>query len=277
MKSKLYKRLFSLLIVLAMVLSMMPTMVFADGVEEETYPENYCFHCKKVVDWTEVTTDCWSGAALTTGHYKLQSKQTLSAKNTAITIAAGEVVCIDLNSYNITQTASVETASTSTGSKFARVFENSGTLSIMDSAAVTAEDGTYTSGVISGGWVTTCAGENKDKGGNIYNASGAEFNLYSGTISGGKARKHGIGASQNGGGNIYGESATINIFGGVVKDGQAYSTYSSTSTTSTNRTGDVFGGNISVIGGSLNISALTPRRCTASARDALSITRRASA
>jgi len=246
-------KLISLLLVLAMVLSMVVLPVAAveeaDAPEttettaateapEPAAPEACPLHPD--AEWTEVKAADWAaGGPLATGHYFLTENVDLTA---ALTVAADQTVCIDLAGKNLTQTTAFKTGNTEAH----RVLEvTGGTLTVMDSTAAEV-DGVYTSGVISGGWSNGRAGSSlKAFGGNIYLIEGATFNLYSGTISGGKVNRHGIGTAATYGGNIYADGATINISGGVIKDGVASSGYSN-SNTNTDRDASVFGGNIAV-------------------------------
>ena len=260
-------KLISLLLVLAMVLSMVVLPVAAveeaDAPEttettaateapEPAAPEACPLHPD--AEWTEVTAADWAaGAALTTGHYFLTENVDLTA---ALTVAADQTVCIDLAGKNLTQTTAFSTSPTEAH----RVLEvTGGTLTVMDSTAAEV-DGVYTSGVISGGWANGRAGSGKKAfGGNVYLVEGATFTLYGGTISGGKVNRHGIGEDATYGGNIYADSpeegavTTVNIYGGLVKDGVASSGYTNTNTNA-DRDANVYGGNIAVLNGTvLNI------------------------
>ncbi|MBR2309500.1 MAG: hypothetical protein IKA47_03070, partial [Oscillospiraceae bacterium] len=225
-----------------------------------------CPEHTEVTTWTDVAEGTWTGGAIAEGHYKLTGNQTLTS---ALTVAGN--VCIDLAGYNITVAAhNIKTT--------VRAFENSGNLTILDTAE--------TDGVISGGsvWVT---GATEAQGGNIYNTG--TFNLYGGTISGGIATTDGGYAPVSIGGNIYGAAGsiinikggtvtggwskkegsytknpigggnigsdgTVNISGGVISDG--YTSLSYTNAYS-NRYLYAYGGNIRVRDGVLNISGGT--------------------
>ena len=226
------KKVLSLLLAVAMVLSMI--VLPASAAEAGACPQH------PDAQWTEVST---LSGALTTGHYKLTADIALTA---ALTVAAGENVCIDLAGKNLTQTTTFATGS----SVSYRVLEViGGTLTVTDSVGT---------GVISGGWCNGRAGaSNKAQGGNLYLAEGATFNLYGGTISGGKVNRHGIGNDATMGGNIYANASTVNIFGGTVADGIASSGYTNTNS-NTDREATLYGGNISVASDSvLNISGGT--------------------
>ena len=92
--------------------------------------------------WTEISAQDWTaGGELKSGHYVLTGDVFLTAP---LTVAAGENVCINLAGNNIT--ASGTTAS----GQWCRVFENNGTLTILDSA--------INDGVISGGTAWASSG-----------------------------------------------------------------------------------------------------------------------
>ncbi|MBO5868995.1 MAG: hypothetical protein J6Q54_08810, partial [Oscillospiraceae bacterium] len=250
-------KLISLLLVLAMVLSMvvLPVAAVEEAPEapeatetteateatEPAEPTDCPQHAE--AEWTKVTAADWAaGKALTTGHYFLTENVDLTA---ALTVAAGETVCIDLAGKNLTQT----TAFVENITESHRVLEvTGGTLTVMDSVGT---------GVISGGWTSAKAGASlKAFGGNVYLVEGATFNLYGGTISGGKVNRHGIGNAATYGGNIYASASTVNIFGGTVADGVASSGYTNTNSNA-NRDASLHGGNISVNESVLNISGGT--------------------
>lgn len=163
-----------------------------------------------VTTWTDVAEGAWNaGGTLAAGHYKLTGNQ---APTSALTIAAGADVCVDLNGYNIEVARTVDSKNRAT--KNLRVFENSGNLVVLDAS----EDGT---GKIAGGAAYTSSNTRVEaNGGNIYNYAGATFTLCSGTVSGGMATTSGNYLSVCYGGNIYGEAnTTINIKGGKVTGG----------------------------------------------------------
>ena len=169
--------------------------------------------------WNDLTA---TGGALTSGHYKLAADVSLTG---ALTVAAGETVCIDLAGKNLTQTATAT-----------RVFEVAagGTLTVIDSVGT---------GVISGGVHNTADA----MGGNVYTEG--TFNLYGGTISGGQAVASAKQEAPAKGGNIYGAAGSvINIKGGTVTGGVAKKAGSYTGAS-----GWVAGGNIATLG-TLNIS-----------------------
>jgi len=231
MKKNFLVRIPALALVFAMLFVAMPA--FAASAE--------CPLCGSA-EWTEVVPSDWlDGEALVSGHYKLPKNVILEAP---LTIAAGETVCIDLAGFNIT-------ASGSTSNPY-RVFENSGTLTILDSTAETV-DGEYVSGVISGGYMYAGSNINTTYGGNIWCADGSVLNLYSGTVSGGTIHRKYHSKSNFGGGNIYSEG-DVNIYGGLITKGYAWANLVGGSSTTASRQSHVGGGNIYVVNGLLTIT-----------------------
>ena len=221
-------RLAALLLAVAMIATLIIPSVAATPVA--------CPVHTAVTEWTEVAEGAWTGGELTTGHYKLTGNQNTTS---ALTVAAGATVCIDLAGYNITAGAKAAGA-------YYRVFEiaATGTLVITDSAE--------TDGVISGGRVRATTEDltvsGKCAGGNIYNAG--TLTLYGGIIANGVATASSV-SYNNYGGNIYGaEGSVINICGGAVKDGALSKGELCYGTT---KSGGGWGGNI-YTSGTLNIT-----------------------
>lgn len=227
----------ALLLTLVLCLILTGITVFAAGEE--------CPHCGAAVNWTAVKNGDWSaGGELKTGHYRLSEDISLTA---ALTVGQEEQVCVDLCGFDLTQTAE------GTGKSYTlRVFENSGTLTILDSTAKT-ENGVYISGVISGGKCYGGETNNNTHGANIYNDTGSVFNLYSGKISGGVIRRRYHSPNRFAGGNVF-SRGTVNIYGGVIADGRVYSDYVAGISTTGQRQIYVAGGNLGVSGGKLNIA-----------------------
>ena len=205
--------------------------------------EPVCPDCGEAV-WREVTAEAWaSGGTVTSGHYRLAEAIDLTA---ALVIPAGERVCLDLNGYNLTQVAA------GTGKSYVlRVFEVSGSLTILDSTAK-EENGEYLSGVISGGRCYAAETNQDTYGANIYCAPGSELNLYSGRISGGTIRRKYHAGDRFAGGNIYSEGL-VKLYGGVISDGRVYADYVAGTNTTGQRQIYVVGGNLAVSQGELNI------------------------
>ena len=193
MESKLFKKLFSMLLVVAMVLSMCPTIVFADGADSDG---NDCPECTGEISWIET----WTGSEIDGSghiHYRLKADVTVSA---CITVESGLNLVIDLAGYSIR----------SAGSNRCFLVSKGGTLTVIDSKRI--EDGKTVDGQIVG------ASAAKAAGGNLYVDTGAVFKLYDGVITGGTTVKNGSTAYHAG--NIY-SKGTIYLYGGEVKDGVA--------------------------------------------------------
>lgn len=219
------------------------------------------------VTWTQVGSTWDQGGAITSGHYVLTRDVTLA--NT-LTVAAGEQVCIDLAGFDITASG------TAADGSWYRVFENNGTLTILDTrldagvisggtvwsntdlaqggniycganSVLNIYGGTIRGGIASGGTATASG----SIGGNIYSAEGSVLNLYNGRIEGGTATKpSGYSSVYLHGGNI-GSNGTVSIYGGTVIDGVV--SHSFTNTGKSNNLA-LYGGNIGMRnGGVLNI------------------------
>ena len=189
-------------------------------------------------EWIRVKATDWeNGGTIAQGHYILAEDIPISA---ALTVAENTSVCINLNGFDIIASGeAVENAAY-------RVFENSGRLTILDSALA--------DGIISGGtaWIHGKT-DGFSKGGNIYNAANAVFTLYDGVITGGTVSTGANVEAGSMGGNIYGDAgSTINIKGGAVVSG--YATKGGSYTNTANRL--IYGGNISSYG-TVNISGGT--------------------
>ena len=161
----------------------------------------FCKHCQQStssyinVDKTLAAT--WSdGEALTSGHYVLQNNVDLTS---ALTITAGEIVCIDLNGYSISAKAAC------------RTFNNAGTLYLTNGDVV----GSGAAGI-----------DNLVQGANIYNSS--KLNMDAVHIYGGKSTKESYSATSIGtageyGGNIYNTGkGNLTITDSTVSGGIAY-------------------------------------------------------
>lgn len=182
-----------------------------------------CAHC----DGEEAVFVPFTGVESTTGHYIVENSLTM---NTQIQIGTStkhdDDVVVELNGKTVTSKG-----------RFALSY---GKLSIQDSVGggVITTSRTGDTGLSGGlllastgsvtnlysGTLTVPAGMTAGKGGVLNQGSGT-FNMYGGTISGGKAvpswndtKK----AWDNGiGGNIYSGGATINIYGGTISGGVA--------------------------------------------------------
>jgi len=275
------KKLISLFLVVAMVMSMMVMPVAAEGedaAEPATLTPGACAKHTEVTEWNEIGENTWTGGTLAAGHYKLTGNQ---ATTSALVIAADTEVCIDLNGFNIT-------AGAKANSKNYRVFENSGALTVMDSVGTGVISGgrKVNSSSIDGSW--SSSNYVYIRGGNIFNEG--TFNLYGGTVSDGIAHFGNVYCTGQGG-NYYGSAtSTLNMYGGAITGGQLTSTsyalnstlataggniYShgtvnisggtisggrnvdSDTSTSAKRSMFCYGGNIAVVNGTLNISGGT--------------------
>ena len=229
-----------------------------------------------VTEWTEVAEGTWTGGALESGHYKLTGSQTLAS---ALTVAEGATVCIDLAGYKITAEAALDNAY--------RAFEVYGELTVLDSTGVfngiisgghmemssdnVAEDvhiyggnilvsganakmNLY-GGVISGGYMNAKTYKYHTYGGNIGVTEGAILNVYDGIIENGSITMNQQATAYHGGGNIYATDSTVNIYGGEIKNGDVTARYSSGSANARKSWG--VGGNIAVVNGTLNIEGGT--------------------
>ena len=207
----------------------------------------FCKHCQQATS-TYINVDTtlaenWSdGEAIASGHYVLQTNVDLTA---ALTIAKGEIVCIDLNGHTISAKAAC------------RTFNNAGTLFLMNGNIVGSGtagfdnivDGAniYNSNIltldavnVSGGKATTesysatSIGTSGKYGGNIYNTGAGKLTINDSTVSGGIAYRGGnlytvgtitvndsliIGGHANRGGNIGVSSGTIYLNDSQVVDG----------------------------------------------------------
>lgn len=264
MKNRELQRLLSLLVVVVMVMTMLPTVFAADP--------DACPAHTDVSTWTEVAEGTWTGGAIAEGHYKLTGSQTLTS---ALTVAEGATVCIDLAGCNITAEAALDNAY--------RVFEVTGELTITDSAEtdgvisgghmevssanVASDVNIYGGnilvtgaaaklnlygGVISGGYMNAKTYKYHIYGGNIGLTEGAELNIYGGTVTGGSITMNQQATAYHGGGNIYATDSTVNIYGGQIKDGSMTARYSSGTKDARKSWG--VGGNIAVVNGTLNIT-----------------------
>ena len=150
---------------------------------------------------TPVGADWANGGAISSGHYVLTENISLAD---TLTVAEGEKVCIDLAGFSITASG------TAADGTWYRVFENYGSLTIVDSGL---DRGTVSGGTV---WSST----DNAVGGNIYNGENAVFELYGGTIRGGIASGGADKVSGSLGGNIYGAAGSrICIYGGRVEAG----------------------------------------------------------
>ena len=207
----------------------------------------FCKHCQQsttsYIDVDKTLAETWAdGEAITSGHYVLQTNVDVTA---ALTVAKGEIVCIDLNGHTISAKAAC------------RTFNNAGTLFLMNGNIVGSGaagfdnivDGAniYNSNVltldavnVSGGKATsesysaTTIGTSGKYGGNIYNTGAGNVTINDSTVSGGIAYRGGnlytvgtitvndsliTGGHANRGGNIGVSSGTVYLNDSQVADG----------------------------------------------------------
>lgn len=229
----------------------------------------YCEVCKKEVTWNPITNS--SAPTTQTGHWYLTADMTSYVQHTFATSTRDYTVCIDLNGHTMTRPAP--------GRMF-RVAEGE-TLNLFDSVGggkIVGGGGTnYAGGMILmtaggkfnmyGGTLEIVKGDQRTGNGGVVSMSGSgtEFNLYGGTITGGltwcrntDSAGKAIAPANAYGGNFYVYSkATLNVYGGVIENGEARGdSFEVTSTTGTvsNKRYVGYGGNIYVTSGAtLNI------------------------
>ena len=232
------KRILAMLLVMAMVFSVLPTGVFAEGEGQQTPTGepasralkthadsgHKCEHCDKVVTWTP-----WGGTGEknklpTSGHYYLVDNIDLKSQ----TAVYGDLV-LCLNGYNVIASANVHVFRTAA----------SGKVTITDCTAETVEENgqqVYKAGKITpyNGGYTFMMTTDKTNGKEV--ASNAVVNLYDGIIcnaystsasgtvvnmkSNAVFNMHGGEISNNRGasGCIYmAGSASFNVYGGTIK------------------------------------------------------------
>ena len=231
------KRIFSLLLVVAMLASMLVLPTYA--TEEQTHTEaGYCQHCKTVIpedEWIAWNPD---DAGPRTGHYYLTGDDSTQAKQITINLDDDlyrNVICLDLRGRNYR----VEGL---------RPFLIYGIFSIMDS--VGGGEITVTGAVknASGGFCQLYKSKNSKDGsgelnlysgtirkvntdteivaygGLIYAAAGATFNMYGGMLIGGTvdSRLNSSGSRIKAlGGTIHASASYVNLYGGTVTGGVA--------------------------------------------------------
>lgn len=161
----------------------------------------FCKHCQQsttsYIDVDKTLAASWAdGEALTSGHYVLQTDVDLTD---VLTVASGEIVCIDLNGHTVSAKAAC------------RTFNNAGTLFLMNGNVV----GSGAAGI-----------DNIIDGANIYNSS--KMTLDAVNVSGGKATSESYSATEIGtkgqyGGNIYNTGkGNLTINDSTISGGLAY-------------------------------------------------------
>ncbi|MEG0575733.1 MAG: Ig-like domain-containing protein [Anaerovoracaceae bacterium] len=206
-RNKKKGRILSIVLTVAMVLSMMPSLAFADTTETPTH-ENHnvcglsCSHSPSHADGEYESLPENVGTISLNKDYYLEKDVTLTTNN--ITVAAGTTLNLCLNG-NALESKVADSVITVEASGILNIcdckpkggshkFKDNGTgLYVLDPGGKIDIEG----GVITGG--------NNSEGGGIYNSG--TTNIYGGTI---------VGNTSNGeGGGIY-NSGTTNIYGGSI-------------------------------------------------------------
>lgn len=186
----------------------------------------YCEVCKKDVTWNPVMGSTAITAA--DGHWYVTQDMTQWVQSSFVNTKKDYTVCLDLNGHTLTRSAN--------GRNF-RVAEGE-TLNIMDSVGggkiVTGGGTSYTGGMflmsaggkvnLYGGTLEYVQGEYKNGSGGIAYLSGkeTEFNIYSGTVTGGHAYAQTKANAKYGGNFCLAGGATLNMYDGVISGGKAY-------------------------------------------------------
>ncbi len=263
------KRLYALVLVLAMVASMIVMPTYAAEEQNPTMQVGYCQHCKEVIPEEKWVPWDVTNTSPRTGHYYLAAD--IPDQSLQINISLDDDlyrnrVCLDLRGRTYTVTG-------------LRPFLLSGVLSVMDSVgggefAVTGASNAH------GGFAMMGKGEGcKDGAGelNLYSGTirrintttdlvsyggllilgdGATYNQYGGTMIGGEVVPHTIGTTNYAprGGAIYAPNGNINICGGILTGGVSRSGELPMSGSTETQKFEGNGGNIYIASGELNIS-----------------------
>lgn len=176
------KKLFSILLSLAMVVTMMPMTAMV------------AFASNGITTWGELQTAITSAESGAT--IQLTQNIVAEATDSVIEIPSGKEITLDLNGYNIDRNLN-----DSNFKADGNVITNEGTLTLKDT---------------SDGFGKITGGRNTGAGGGIVNREKGILNLESVSISGNKS------SSQNyGGGGVYNEQGIINISGGEISNNEA--------------------------------------------------------
>lgn len=193
------RRLLSVLLVLAMVLSMVPVAVSAEGTHVKGTHESNNHACKKC--GASAVWEAWphDDRLPTSGHYYLTADVT-----TAQTVTTGNL-CLCLNGYTVDGPDSGKTLAAVTTNLF---------ISIQDCTAVTEASGEYKAGKLTGA-------VNSSDGGAIYLRGTTKNKLYfyDGIIEGNQA--NGGGAISIGNGNSTTNCAQMSMYGGEIRGNYA--------------------------------------------------------
>ena len=173
------KKLFSLLVVIAMALSMLPSSTLPVAAAQTKLEDSdgmaYCEHCKKVTQWTPYDKATHGGSGGLGGNWHLYLTQDTTLTEGGAVIAWGSV-CFHLNGCSLTSTATSNAA----------LFQ--GSVNVM------------------GDGIVTCAPNDAAFHINLQNAA-ANSNIYGGTYK----RNSNIPIIR-----IWGNGGTVNFYGGTV-------------------------------------------------------------
>ncbi len=175
------RRILAITLLLAMVVSMLPVGVTAEGAEHND--QHTCQHC---AEGAETTWTKWTGVPTTSGHYYLDGPVELSG---VWTVAAGTDIVLCLHGQTITQKTAQK-----------RLVDVKGNLTVVDCTAKT-ENNVYTAGGFKGRTDVTSVG-------GIFNIyRGGTMKMYDGKLTGA--------ATTNNGGAVYLQGGTKDGTGGV--------------------------------------------------------------
>lgn len=195
------KRLLSMLLVLAMVLSMVPVSVSAADVHTPGTHNaaGKCQKCNKTVTWTAWGDDAAEKTSLpTTGHYYLTDN--VDMRSGTRTVASD--LCLCLNGYTITGPQKERTLAVAAANKFIALFD----------CTATNVNGVYTAGRITGGKNTTT------NGGTIYvGNNNCKLYFYGGIIDGNQSYAGG-GAISIANGSSSTKYGSLFMYGGEIRN-----------------------------------------------------------
>lgn len=209
--------------------------------------ERYCEHCKQDVVWSNWHQE--NSLPLVNGHYFLGGDVQLKAQ---ASIKMEQKVCLDLNGFTVTGAENARVISCHNALVELAIFdyskEQTGKLVAWGEASaqggcVWVRYGSFSlyGGTLDGSGVTS------NVNGSTVNVPGnAVFNMYGGTIIGGRAvaAVSKTGSVSNGMGGTISVSGTMNMYDGIIRDGYAKSYFN----TLTNKWHVGYGGNVVVNG-----------------------------
>lgn len=208
--------------------NMLEYLVTYEVTNNQLYREAYCEACKTNVVWEAMGSkyNNHSGnPGLASGHYYLTEDVDSAQKY----VVDGDTVCVDLNSHTLT------------GGTRAFLLNGTGeTLNIMDSSAA----GT---GKVQGHGSSDKSGKSIFGGGTVYIVGDNTCNLYSGTLT--QAFTDISGVANGGVVEVESRSAVFNMYGGTITGGKVHWTGLNKGTTAV----PCRGGNVYVYGGTFNM------------------------